>query len=82
MEVKFYSFWRRYREMMEGQIVDFSEGEVAKLLAYLDYYQINTLMIQSNPEKTNNITKWFTCKVDEQTVKAYIKEKNSEMRIV
>ena len=28
------------------------------------------------------ITKWFTCKVDEPTIKSYIKEQESEMRIV
>ena len=82
MELKLLPFWRRYREMMEGQAANFSEREVHELLMRLDYYQINTLMIQDNPEKTTNIARWYTCKVDAPTVKAYLKEYDSEMRIV
>lgn len=76
------NFPLRYKALMKGNAIDFPENDVWEMLNYLDYYKINTLMVQANPEKTTNITRWFTCKVDEPTVKAYLKEQNSEMRIV
>ena len=82
MELKVTSFPLRYKAMMQGNTIDFPEGDVFDMLMHLDYYHINTLMVQDNYEKTTRTTKWFTCKVDEPTVRAYIKEQNSEMRIV
>lgn len=76
------TFSQRYIELMSGKVTVFSENELVELLWYLDYYNINTLQVQSCPEETTNITRRFTCKVDESTVKAYLKEQNSEMRIV
>ena len=67
---------------MSGAAVVFSESEVMELLFYLDYYHINTLQIQSNSEESTNTYRRFTCKVDELTIKAFLKEQNSEMRIV
>lgn len=67
---------------MSGAAVVFSESEVVELLFYLDYYHINTLQIQSNSEESINTCRQFTCKVDEPTIKAFLKEQNSEMRIV
>lgn len=75
-------FRKRYDEMMSGKAVDFTEHEVFDFLTHMDYFHINTLMVQSCPSKTDEVTQWFTCKVDKPTIKAYIKEKNSEMRIV
>lgn len=80
--IRVTSFPLRYKALMEGKAIDFPENDVWEMLNYLDYYKINTLMVQANPEKTTNITRWFTCKVDEVTVNTYLKEKNSEMRIV
>lgn len=74
--------YKRYDIMMSGGVSEFTEHEVFDLLLHLDYFHINTLQVQSCPEKTNEITQWFTCKVDKPTVKAYLKEKQSEMRIV
>ena len=82
MELKVTSFPLRYKAMMQGNTIDFPEGDVFDMLMHLDYYHINTLMVQDNHEKTTRTTKWFTCKVDEPTVRAYIKEQGSEMRIV
>ena len=75
-------FRERYDKMMMGGIADFTEHEVFDFLSHMDYFQINTLKIQTNYEKTDKITKWFTCKVDLETVRLYRKEKRSEMRIV
>lgn len=69
-------------DLMSGKAVVFNESEIMELLFYLDYYHINTLQIQSNAEETTTTWRRFTCKVDEATVKAYLKECNSEMRIV
>lgn len=79
---KVTSFPLRYKALMKGETVAFPENEIWEMLNYSDYYKINTLMIQANPEKTTNITKWFTCKVDEITSRAYLKEQENEMRIV
>lgn len=76
------TFAKKYDQLMSGETVSFSEKRVWDMLTHLDYYHINTLMVQSDYEKSNNVLQWFTCKVDEPTVKAYIKEQNSEMRIV
>lgn len=76
------NFRKRYEQMMSGGIVDFTEHEVFDFLMHMDYFHINTLKIQSCLEKSDGITKWFTCKVDKPTVKAYIKEQKSEIRIV
>lgn len=76
------TFTKKYDQLMSGKIVSFSEARVLDILTHLDYYKINTLMIQDDTEKTNAISKWFICKVDESTVKAYLKEKRTEMRIV
>lgn len=75
-------FHNRYEQMMKGGIVDFTEHEVLDFLMNMDYFHINTLKIQSCIEKSDEVTKWFTCKVDKPTVKAYIKEQENEMRIV
>ena len=72
------TFSQRYLRLMSGKIVNFSENEVLELLRYLDYYRINTLQIQSNLEKTTNITRWFSCKVDEITSKTYLKMQENE----
>lgn len=82
MDLKITSFPLRYKAMMQGNIIDFPEGDVIDILTHLDYYHINTLMIQTNSNKSTNATQWFTCKVDEPTVRAYIKEQESEMRII
>ena len=76
------TFDQRYEDLMCGGTVVFNESEVMELLFYLDYYHINTLQIQSNAEESTTTWRRFTCKVDEVTVKAYLKEHNSEMRIV
>ena len=65
---------------MSGKIVDLSQGDIWELLNNLDYYRINTLMIQDNPSMATRITKWYTCKVDEQSIKSYKKAKETEMR--
>ena len=67
---------------MCGAAVVFNESEVMELLFYLDYYRINTLQIQSNPKESTSTWRRFTCKVDEPTIKAFLTEQNSEMRIV
>lgn len=67
---------------MSGETVVFSENEIIELLWYLDYYHINTLQIQSCLEETTNITRHFTCKVDELTTKSYLKERAKEVRVV
>ena len=67
---------------MSGAAAVFNESEVMELLYYLDYYHINTLQVQSNQEESTSTWRRFTCKVDEPTIKAYLKEQNSEMRIV
>ena len=67
---------------MSGAAVVFSESEVMELLFYLDYYHINTLQIQSNSEESTSTWRRFTCKADEPTIKAFLTEQNSEMRIV
>ena len=76
------TFQQRYRDLMYGVPVVFNESEVMELLYYLDYYHINTLQIQSNPKGSSVTWRQFICKVDEPTVKAFLKEQNSEMRIV
>lgn len=63
---------------MSGNAVVFNESEVIELLFYLDYYHINTLQIQSNAEESTTTWRRFTCKVDEATVKAYLKEKDAQ----
>lgn len=76
------TFNQRYKDLMSGAAVVFSESEVMELLFYLDYYHINTLQIQSNLEESTNTWRRFTCKVDKPTTKAFLTEQNSEMRIV
>ena len=80
--MKSKTFQQRYRDLMYGAPVIFNESEVMELLYYLDYYHINTLQVQSNPKESTTTWRRFTCKVDEPTVKAFVKEQNSEMRIV
>ena len=80
--MKSKTFQQRYQDLMCGAPVIFNESEVMELLYYLDYYHINTLQIQSNPEESTTTWRRFTCKVDEPTVKAYLKEKRNEARIV
>ena len=75
-------FRERYDKMMMGGIAVFTEHEVFDFLMHMDYFHINTLKIQSCNEKSDEVTKWFTCKVDLETVRLYRKEKRSEMRIV
>lgn len=76
------TFTKKYDQLMSGKVVSFSETRVWDILTHLDYYKINTLMVQDNFEKSNAVSKWFICKVDEPTIKAYLKEKETEMRIV
>lgn len=76
------TFQQRYRDLMHGVPVVFNESEVIELLYYLDYYHINTLQIQSNSNESSVTWRQFICKVDEPTVKAFLKEQNYEMRIV
>lgn len=73
------TFTKKYEQLMSGKTVSFSETRVIDILTHLDYYKINTLMVQSDPEKTSNIAQWFICRVDEPTVRAYLKEKKKEM---
>lgn len=75
------NFGARYRRLMNGSPVDFNENEVIELLHHLDYYKINTLMVQSHPLTSINHN-YFVCKVDKETIRAYKKEQESEMRIV
>ena len=76
------TFWQRYKHMMSGEAVTFPENQVWDMVTHLDYFQINTLMIQEDEVNSTKITKWFVCKVDEVTKKAYLREKGREMRIV
>ena len=76
------TFTKKYDQLMSGKIVSFSESRVWDILMHLDYYKINTLMIQDDTEKSTTVSKWFVCKVDEPTVRAYLKEKESEIRII
>lgn len=76
------TFQQRYRDLMHGVPVVFNESEVIELLYYLDYYHINTLQIQSSSKESSTTWRHFICKVDEPTIKAFLKEQNSEMRIV
>ena len=76
------TFQQRYRDLMHGVPVVFNESEVIELLYYLDYYHINTLQIQSSSKESSTTWRHFICKVDEPTVKTFLKEQNSEMRIV
>ena len=56
MDLKITSFSLRYKAMMQGNIIDFPEGDVIDMLMHLDYYRINTLMIQTNSNKSTNTT--------------------------
>lgn len=76
------NFRKQYDKLMSGEIVNFPESRVLDILMHLDYYKINTLMIQDDYKGSSTLTKRFYCKVDETTVKAYLKEKEQEMRIV
>lgn len=76
------TFRQRYEHMMSGEPVSFPEGQVWDMLTHLDYFQINTLLVQEDGVNSTKITKWFVCKVDEITRKAYLREKEREMRIV
>ena len=76
------TFNQRYKDLMCGGTVTFNESEVIELLYYLDYYHINTLLVQSNPKESTNVWRKFTCRVDEATARGYFNEQNSEMRIV
>lgn len=75
-------FNQKYKDLMCGGTVTFNESEVIELLYYLDYYHINTLLVQSNLTESTNISRKFTCRVDEATIRNYFNEQNSEMRIV
>ena len=74
------TFRQRYEHMMSGEAVAFPETQVWDMLKHMDYFQINTLMIQEDGINSTKITKWFVCKVDEVTRKAFLKEKECEMR--
>lgn len=69
------TFQQRYRDLMHGVSVVFNESEVIELLYYLDYYHINTLQIQSSSKDSSATWRQFICKVDEPTVKAFLKSK-------
>lgn len=79
---EYESFRKRYELMMSGELVGFSEGEVLDIMRHLDYFQINTLMIQEDGVLSTRVTKWFVCKVDEISVKSFLNEKKRETRIV
>lgn len=49
------NFYKRYNQMMDGGIVNFTEHEVFDLLAHMDYFHINTLKIQSCGEKPTKL---------------------------
>lgn len=68
------TFNQRYKDLMCGGTVTFNESEVIELLYYLDYYHINTLLVQSNLTESTNISRKFTCRVDEATIKNYFNE--------
>ena len=51
------TFTKKYDQLMSGKIVSFSETRVWDILTHLDYYKINTLMIQNEAEKTNAVSK-------------------------
>lgn len=74
------TFRQRYEHMMSGEVVCFPENQIWDMLTHLDYFQINTLMIQEDGINSTKITKWFICKVDDTTKSAYLKERNKEMR--
>lgn len=74
------TFRQRYKHMMSGETVTFPENQVWDMLTHLDYFQINTLMVQEDGINSTKITKWFVCKVDEITVKTYLNECKREMR--
>ena len=74
------TFRQRYEHMMSGEAVCFSENQVWDMLTHLDYFQINTLMVQEDGINSTKITKWFVCKVDDVTVKKYLNESKREMR--
>ena len=76
------TFRQRYEHMMSGEAVCFSENQVWDMVTHLDYFQINTLMIQEDGINSTKITKWFVCKVDEASVRNFLREKKREMRIV
>ena len=68
------TFNQRYKDLMCGGTVTFNESEVMELLFYLDYYHINTLLVESNLKESTNISRKFTCRVDEATVRRYFNE--------
>ena len=67
-------FNQKYKDLMCGGTVIFNESEVMELLYYLDYYHINTLLVQSNPKESTNVSRKFTCRVDEATIRNYFNE--------
>ena len=67
------TFNQRYKDLMCGGAAIFNEFEVIELLYYLDYYHINTLLVQSSPIESTNVSRKFTCRVDEETIKEYKK---------
>lgn len=68
------TFWQRYEHMMSGEAVTFPGNQVWDMLTHLNYFQINTLMIQEDGVNSTRVVKWFVCKVDEVSVKRYLNE--------
>ena len=79
---EYENFRKRYELMMSGELTSFSEGEVWDIMRHLDYFQINTLIIQEDGVLSTRITKWFVCKVDETSVRNFLNEKKRKTRIV
>ena len=50
------AFTKKYDQLMSGKVVSLSETRVWDILTHLDYYKINTLMVQDDSEKENIAT--------------------------
>ncbi len=64
------TFKKRYYKMMEGETSEFSIDELIYLENYLDYFKINTIMVQKSGIKDS-----FYCRVDSLTILYYRKNK-------
>ena len=76
------TFRKRYERMMSGKPTSFTEGEAWDIMRHLDYFQIEMLKIREDAERSGKITKVFICEADEESVRAFLKEKKRETRIV
>ena len=66
-------FLERYEQLMNGETVDFLLFEIEDILMNMDYYNINTLMIQKKGGEDCSVPYFcfFTCRVDEPTINNY-----------